>query len=369
MGAEMFKHMALKETGNVVISPLSIFVAVSMATAGTTHGGKAHEELRNMLKHDVVGKEEKVHKWMTRTGRQELTQPATLPGAQVDEGNDVSLKRKRSRRAAECCKFPVGGKGKNIFDAEARPLEGKDPINKWVNTKTNGKVPIILEQPPPGPAVIVNAVFFKGEWGSKFDQKDSTAGEFKGLDGASMPAMMMKKSDKKMLFCSSSTADIAQLPYGKTGRFGAIVALPKTAGPAGLAEMISELFEGGKWEGHVDALEEQHVILQLPRFKAEYGVKSLKSTMQELGVAAAFEQGGHFSRMTPDTSVFVEDIFHKAVIEVNEEGTVAAAATAVVMTRCLPAEPILMTVDRPFVFAVYDLESRSLLFVCKVETV
>eukprot|EP00286_Rhodomonas_abbreviata_P011504 CAMPEP_0181343306 /NCGR_PEP_ID=MMETSP1101-20121128/31510_1 /TAXON_ID=46948 /ORGANISM="Rhodomonas abbreviata, Strain Caron Lab Isolate" /LENGTH=352 /DNA_ID=CAMNT_0023454915 /DNA_START=285 /DNA_END=1343 /DNA_ORIENTATION=+ len=352
MGAEMFKHMALKETGNVVISPLSIFVAVSMATAGTTHGGKAHEELRNMLKHDVVGKEEKVHKWMKAMM---LASSGSDPGVQLNVANSLW---------AEKDVIP-----KNIFDAEARPLEGKDPINKWVNTKTNGKVPIILEQPPPGPAVIVNAVFFKGEWGSKFDQKDSTAGEFKGLDGASMPAMMMKKSDKKMLFCSSSTADIAQLPYGKTGRFGAIVALPKTAGPAGLAEMISELFEGGKWEGHVDALEEQHVILQLPRFKAEYGVKSLKSTMQELGVAAAFEQGGHFSRMTPDTSVFVEDIFHKAVIEVNEEGTVAAAATAVVMTRCLPAEPILMTVDRPFVFAVYDLESRSLLFVCKVETV
>lgn len=357
LGAEMFRHLALKEKGNVVISPLSIFVAVSMATAGTTHGGQAHTELRSMLKHDVVGDEDEVHEWMKKMM---LASRASDPGVQLEVANSLWAEKDVKADFINVCR--------TVFDAEAQPLAGKDPINKWVDTKTKGKIPSILVEDPLGPSVLVNAVFFKGEWGSKFDEKATEAGEFKGLGGA-VPAMMMKKDDKKMLFKSSSTADIAQLPYGKTGRFGAIIALPKAAGPKGMEAMISELFAGGTWEEHVGSMKPKHVILKMPRFKAEYGVKSLKSTMQELGVAAAFGGGGHFSRMTDDPSVYVEDVFHKAVIEVNEEGTVAAAATAVVMTRSLPPPATKMTVDRPFVFAVYDLASSSILFVCKVETI
>eukprot|EP00286_Rhodomonas_abbreviata_P023398 CAMPEP_0181308314 /NCGR_PEP_ID=MMETSP1101-20121128/11394_1 /TAXON_ID=46948 /ORGANISM="Rhodomonas abbreviata, Strain Caron Lab Isolate" /LENGTH=387 /DNA_ID=CAMNT_0023414683 /DNA_START=248 /DNA_END=1411 /DNA_ORIENTATION=- len=356
-GAALFKHLSLKEPGNVVISPLSIFVAVSMATSGSTLNGKANEELRRMLRHDVVGDEDSVHDWVKAMI---LSTRQTDPKVQLDVANSVWAAGDVSPAYMELCK--------KFFDAEAFSLAGKDPINKWVDSKTNSKIPSILEQDPPGPAVIVNAVFFKGEWGSKFEEKDSVKGQFFGFD-APFPCTFMRKDEKKMLYAETPTAQLAQLPYGTTGRFGAIIALPTKPGKAGLDRAITSLFEESTWQQAVSGMRKTHVKLQLPRFKIEYGVKSLKEALQGLGVEAAFTPGGHFMRMVEDASVYIDDVFHKAVIEVNEEGTVAAAATAVVMTRSLPPPATEMKVERPFLFAVYDLEGKHILFVCKVVTV
>ena len=152
-------------------------------------------------------------------------------------------------------------------------------------------------------------------------------------------------------------------------RVGAYIAFPKEAGKLGLRATAEELFATDtSWDESVDILGFRPVKLELPRFKVEYGVKSLKHQLSEMGMAEVFGPSATFDRMT-GSQTHIEDVFHKAVIEVNEEGTVAAAATAVVMTRSLPPPPIELKVDRPFLFVVYDLPAKTVLFVAKVETV
>ena len=152
-------------------------------------------------------------------------------------------------------------------------------------------------------------------------------------------------------------------------RVGAYIAFPKEAGKLGLRATVEEVFATDtSWDESVDILGFRPVKLELPRFKVEYGVKSLKHQLSEMGMTEAFWASATFDRMTGSLT-HIEDVFHKAVIEVNEEGTVAAAATAVVMTTSLPPPPIELKVDRPFLFVVYDLPAKTVLFVAKIETV
>jgi len=249
----------------------------------------------------------------------------------------------------------------------------------------------------------------------------------------------MHKNDKRMLFGETPAAQVVMLPYGEAKRVGAFVVLPTNSGKAGLATAVEHLFgSDSAWDQAVDVMGFRPVKLYLPRFKVEYGVKSLKAALADMGMQDAFQvrcillrgSSGHFSfvmvrqgtiseprrvcaasipsplgliarayafllprlnlplssallpcvlstleqpngqfqRMTEDTA-YIEDVLHKAVIEVNEEGTVAAAATAVMMTRSLPPPPVELKVDRPFLFVVYDQSAKTVLFVAKVESV
>ena len=217
---------------------------------------------------------------------------------------------------------------KEVFLSDVYPLVAGSAgqINSWVMERTKGKIPKLLDQDPLGPAVLLNAVYFKGAWGSKFDEKMTKSGSFQTLDGTSLPCHYMQKSDKRMLFGETNTAQYVMLPYGEGKRVAAFAVLPNAAGKSGLMATVDELFGSDtSWDAavSVDRLGPRNVKLELPRFKVEYGVKSLKSQLSEMGMKEAFLPQAAFDRMT-SSPAYVDDVLHKAVIEVNEEGTVAA---------------------------------------------
>jgi len=259
---------------------------------------------------------------------------------------------------------------KEVFLSDVYPLGpgAASQINSWVSEKTRGKIQKLVETDPLGPAVLLNAVYFKGEWSSTFEGKLTQDGTFNSFAGA-VPCHYMHKNEKRMLFGETPGAQLVMLPYGEAKRVGAFVVLPTRPGKAGLAAAVEQLFgSDSAWDQAVDVMGHRPVKLYLPRFKVEYGVKSLKSALADMGMHDAFQASAQFHRMT-EGSAYIEDVLHKAVIEVNEEGTVAAAATAVMMTRSLPPPPVELKVDRPFLFVVYDQPAKTVLFAAKIESV
>lgn len=157
----------------------------------------------------------------------------------------------------------------------------------------------------------------------------------------------------------------------------AYAVLPNEEGRQGLRDTVQELFQtDSSWDAkvHEDEMSIRLVQLQLPRFEVSYGIKSLNKTFVEMGMGDVFDAStANFDRMAPGKGICISEILHKAVMKVDEAGTVAAAVTAVCTTKscCAPRAPVpkKVTIDRPFLFVVYDRLNKMTLFVAKVETV
>ena len=326
------------EEAVTVVSPLSVAAALALALAGAT--GASAAELTTLL------------------GVPDHAEIARLSEALlVDES--VTLKIASSIWLHKTIKDDYILTAQSAHHAVAAPLgTSYAPINAWVAGATEGKIADLL-QGAPDPlvrAVLVNAVYFKGSWASKFDPAHTRPGTFHAA-GASIPAQFMHRSAKQLPASPSlqtlGGAAAVRLDYGhEDGPFAALLVLPADAEDASMAAAVAGLQGGVK---HVlDALTPQPTVnLAVPRFKAEWGAHSLVPALKALGVAHPFNGSGGFLGMSDDPELHISDVVHKALIEVNEEGTVAAAATAVIMkTRSLGPPPLRLTFDRPFLMLV-----------------
>mmetsp|Transcript_937 Transcript_937/g.994 ORF Transcript_937/g.994 Transcript_937/m.994 type:complete len:301 (-) Transcript_937:48-950(-) len=250
------------------------------------------------------------------------------------------------------------------FGAQAEQLASTDPapINQWVNSKTHGLISELFTAPldPLTVLVLVNTIFFKGSWASVFDTKYTSNGFFNGYS-EKLPCDMMYKKEKHLAYADMPKYQAVQLPYNDRQTTATIV-LPKEPGKAALDELVEKL---GSWEQITGYLKPTEVELQLPRFRLSAG-GSMVGALKALGINDAFESKKGFLKMSDDPTVYLNDVVHKATVMVNEEGTVAAAATGAVMAaRCLPPPAEKMTVDRPFLFVISDVEG-AVFFLGKV---
>jgi len=181
---------------------------------------------------------------------------------------------------------------------------------------------------------------------------------------------MMRRVDHKMNFAEDSRVQLVELPYGDDGRLSAIVLLPVAHSP-NVSDLILQLGSSGHANGSLAqllaGLVPTHIELQLPRFRLEFGVHDLKPQLQAaFGIREAFVGENGFRAMSDDPKVHLSQVLHKALVEVNEEGTTAAAATAgVMMTRAailIEPPPKLFVVDRPFFFFIRDVQTGTLMF-------
>ncbi|KAK3285538.1 hypothetical protein CYMTET_6864 [Cymbomonas tetramitiformis] len=261
------------------------------------------------------------------------------------------------------------------FDLPASP----QPINAWVKAKTNSLIPEVLSNIDPlVVSILINAVYFKGEWTNRFDAEHTVEAPFHVSPTVQLPVQMMMRKDKKMLYAEVSAGDkesraqVVELPYGEGEQFSAVVVLPSLSDADGmsLTSMMDALAaKPALWEQWMMQLRPTDVRLGLPRFKVEYGMKDLKEALSLMGVTDAFTgtPDGAFLAMSDDPQVYLSAVLHKTVVEVNEEGTEAAAVTAAIMkTRSLPRPPLQMLVDRPFIFAIRSRVSGALLFMCRI---
>ena len=255
------------------------------------------------------------------------------------------------------------GAGLRILDFMNAPEESRVTINDWVSDQTEGRIEDLIPQGVIDALtrlVLTNAIYFNAAWSEPFEPDLTGDGTFYLLDGREVTVPMMRQTES-FGYAEGEGYQAVELPYD--GRELSMVILLPVAGQF-------EPFEGSLDAERVDAivkdLAHRRVALTMPKFEFEAGF-SLREALAAMGMPDAFTGAADFSGMTGSRDLFIADVIHKAFVTVDEAGTEAAAATAVVMVElAMPEEPVEVTVDRPFIFLIRDIETGAILFVGRV---
>ena len=254
------------------------------------------------------------------------------------------------------------------FNAEVSALDFTDPnaktqINQWVSDKTHEKITRIVDQINPEDIMfLINAIYFKGIWTYQFDEQNTADRPFYKSNGnllGNVPTMKIKGNFR---YTGTDRFEALELPYG-SGNYSMVLLLP-TEGFA-CNDIIQELDQSG-WDAMLNSLYERTDLeVYLPRFKFEYE-KELKDILADLGMGVAFTNGADFSKIHPSAPLAITSVKHKTFVEVNEEGTEAAAVTSVMvsLTSIQPANEF--RADHPFIFAIRENSTGAIMFTGKV---
>ena len=355
-GFDLFNEIrTIEQDKNIFISPLSISIALAMTLNGAS--GETEQAMTNTLHLQALDSES------INTGYAGLQQ--TL----LTSDPKVTLAIANSLWARQDVPFRQDFLQRNTqyFGAEVSTLDFVDPntlttINQWVSTNTNGKIPKILDEINADMVLfLINAIYFKGTWQTKFDPSHTRDGTFYLATGTEKQVpMMTRTADYAYYENYEEKCQAVSLPYGD-GRMSMYIFLPYRE--SDLNTFLDSLNDEN-WENWMSQFHEQEIFLSMPKFKLEYE-KTLNNPLGSLGMGIAFAAGrADFSRMadleTLGKNLYIGEVLHKAVVEVNEEGTEAAAVTSVgVRATSLPPQ---FTVDRPFFFAIRDNETKTVLF-------
>lgn len=338
----------LSETdGNLFFSPASIDAALAMTQEGAR--GNTHKQFFQCL------------------GKSKGFFPSI--------GTDVTLENANAIWVDQ--HFPILGTFQTAVEqkhgAEIRAADfARQPnaerlkINEWVEEKTRNKIQDLL---PSGSVntmtrmILVNAIYFKGDWLHAFDPKQTTDTKFQTLENGSVMVPMMRLDKTRFVYGENDCFQTLELPY-EGDEVSMLLILPRAKD--GLKH-IEECFAPGNLEACTRGMRKRDVNVFLPRFKVESTFASLKRTLAALGLTDAFDaQLADFSGIS-DRSLFISDVVHKAFVEVNEEGTEAAASTGIIMrTTSMPAPPATFRADHPFIFLIRENASGTVLFMGRV---
>ena len=363
---DLYQTLRLSESGNLFYSPYSISSALAMTFAG------ARADTETQMAHALH-----------YTLSQAALHPAfnaldlSLNTAAAADQPSFTLRAVNSLWAQQDYKFLpafLDVLGKN-YGAGLRLVDYKDSghreqarqaINGWVKTATASKIPELI-----GPGlldentrlVLANAIYFKGDWLTPFEP-DSPEAPFTRLDGSSVTARLMFRH-AQTAYAAGADYQAVELPY--QGRGASLVVLLPPADQFGAFE---QSLTSDKVAGIMAALQPADVELYLPRFKYDTSLP-LADTLKALGMPLAFDGAqADFSGATGQRDLFISNVIHKAYVAVDEKGTEAAAATAVIMVGAgAPVDqpkPVVVKADHPFIFFIRDQQTGSILFVGRV---
>jgi serpin B len=244
-------------------------------------------------------------------------------------------------------------------------------INAWVSDSTHGKITDLISPADITDAtrlILTNAIYFKGKWSEPFDKSETQNGTFTTDDSARVTVPLMNHSYLARNYADGGNVQIIDLPYEGTAAREMVmtIVLPKTGTPLRAIENALTAKQLDSWIANETS---QHVRMTLPKFKAEQKM-SLASTLETMGMPTAFSAKADFSGISAaKEGLIIGDVVHKAFVEVDESGTVAAAATAVIgLGGGVPqqVEPIAFRADHPFLFFLRDKTSGAILFAGRV---
>ena len=210
--------------------------------------------------------------------------------------------------------------------------------------------------------VLTNAIYFKGDWAVKFKEENTEPADFHVNEDKIVDVQMMyQKGD--FGYSENDNMQLLQLPY-KGQELSMLIILPESI--AALSSVESR-FGSDTIRSWLSQMREREVDVYLPKFKMTCGTLELNKILSEMGMKDAFSDAADFSGMTGGRDLFISNVMHKAFVEVNEEGTEAAAATGVGMKLLsLPAPPPVFRADRPFIFMILDNNTQCILFIGRV---
>ncbi len=359
-------YQALKnENGNLFYSPYSISLALAMTYAGARGETEAQmaEALRFLLSQDHLHPAFDALS-VELAGRGE--------GAQGKDGEGFRLNVVNAIWGQEGYEFLSAflnvlaenyGAGLRPLDFVNAAEEARLTINDWVSDQTEDRIEDLI---PPGiidpltRLVLTNAIYFNAAWSRPFEPRQTEDGTFYLLDGGEVTVPMMRQQES-FSYAKGEGYQAVELLYDG-GEVSMVILLPA----AGEFEAFESSLDAERVEAILKELAQKQVALTLPRFEFESDF-NLKKTLSALGMPIAFGEGADFSGMTGNYDLFISEVIHKSFVSVDEAGTEAAAATAVIMKELsIPEEPVEFTADRPFVFLIRDIETGAILFAGRI---
>jgi serine protease inhibitor len=354
-GFKVFAKIIEKEGGNnIFISPYSVAAALAMTYNGA--GGETQEAMARTLE-------------LHSMSLQEVNLAhAALREAIENADTEIQLDIANSLWAdiSEDFKPDFLQRTSRFYDAEVTKIDFNDSaaaslINAWVRKKTRHKIDeIIKEINPLMVCILINAIYFKGKWAEKFDREETKEGTFTLLNGKKKKAPMMYQ-EGNYRYLRGEKFQAVSLPYGR-GRLCMYIFLPD--GGYNFAK-FQERLTTDNWERWMEQFQETPGSIVLPRFKVEYE-KRLKDALTAMGVEVAFDvKRANFMGIRPSLTS-ISEVIHKTFLDVNEEGTEAAAVAEVEFVTIMgipePSSFFSMVVDRPFLCAIRDDETGAMLF-------
>ena len=348
----LFKEMNKEKVGNnLIISPLSIFQVLSL-----TANGARDETLSQML---------------------EVLQQKNLFRLNTVNQNIIRLIRRfttLSTANAVMTRFsPLEGfmDIARRYRAPVQPLRSVEQVNKWVSRQTRGKIEKILDSLDDQTLMIlINAIYFKGEWKNKFDKEMTHPLPFFNLGKEEKQVDTMKITET-FKYYEDANVKAVELKF-KRDSMSALIILP--AEGKDINEYVNTLAESEEeYKKIIGGLNEVKVFLTLPKFEVSFG-QELKEILKRLGMTNAFStKDADFSGLKDDDNLCISKVLHKTYMKVNEDGTEAAAATVVVVDRGVPLEKVYeMKVNRPFLFLLRNSKlpaGYDLVFMSKIEKI
>ncbi len=365
---DLYDNLRQSAEGNLFISPLSISLALAMTYTGAS--GDTADQMADCLGFDLAPDA------IGPAFRDLVDDLITRGSAEDDPSGEVTARALNIANALWGEQtYPFSddfmdnleddfGAGLQLVDFKNEPDAARNDINEWVEENTEDRIQDIV---PEGALnadtrlVLANAIWFYGAWANPFEPDDTEDGDFTLLDGDTVSIPFMRQT-KFMSYAEGDGFQAVELPYAGSG-FSFTVILPD----AGEFDTVEESLD----TSFLDDLVSTDVRLELPKFSFEFDA-ALADPLKALGMTDAFNGNlADFFGMIGDPEadpLFISEVLHKAFIAVDEEGTEAAAATIVMMegATAAPSEPVEIRVDRPFIFAIRDTETGTLLFLGRV---
>ena len=355
------KLVANKPSENLFYSPASIYAALAMTYAGAkSNTAKEMEQVMNWNKPEIV---------------HEMTQKlfeAIFPAPGECSEINLSFANRLWAQQGYAILKEYTDTLQSYYQAEMgtadfirQPEEARKAINQWVEQKTNDKIKDLIKDgilKADTRLVLTNAIYFHGFWENQFKKADTRPSDFKVNKSKTIKVKMMNKTESYWYGRNEElSCQVLKLPYKKE-KMAMMILLPDAVnGLAGLENKLT----AEHLRKCIELTKKEKVKVSLPKFKMNCKFE-MKDVLSHLGIHDLFLNKADLSGITGNKELYVFKVIHQAFVDVNEEGTEAAAATAVVMTRCIPRPPTHFLADHPFLFAIQDCASGAILFVGRV---
>lgn len=350
---KIFKELCSEDKDkNVFISPLSISIAFAMVYNGSKN--QTQQEIAKVFEFENYSTDnlnkafnDLISSMVNIDNLVEL-----LAGNSIWISNDLSVKQ-------DFVDTVENSYNASIYNVDFKNQDTENRINTWVSEATKEKIKEVPPLDPTNLMVLLNAIYFKGQWKDKFMSELTEEDDFFLANNQTKKVQMMNSTEEYKYF-EGTDFRMLRLPYGRD-KAAMYVLLPKE--DIDINEFVANL-DRDLIKNSIADLEEAEVKLKFPKFNIEYGYINLMKFLQNLGMNNSFGDAADFSGIS-EQPTGIGEVNHKAIIEVNEEGTVAAAVSKIAM-EATAAAPLIFTVNRPFILLIRDDRTGSILFVGKI---
>ena len=349
---KLFKNLdsANAGTANLFASPLSVSFALGMTSNGAA--GSTLDAFKNTLNFAGLTQDQ-VNGYYNNL----ITNlPQLDPNTTLNIANSIWYRQT----------FPVEPQflqtDSSYFHASVKALDFNDPasvgtINSWVNSKTDGKIPTIINSISADEVMfLINAIYFKSTWKEKFDPSNTQNRAFYLADGSQVSTSFMSGA-VDFNFYNDATASVFELPYSNS-KYSMVIVLPPTGTSV---HTVAAGLDAAKWQTWMNGLKPTNNTITMPKLNFTYSME-LKGALSTLGMGIAFTDSANFSLINPIYKpIKISSVLHKAYIKTDEDGTTAAAVTSVTVTAATATAP-LPAINRPFIIAIREMSSGLILF-------